>query len=261
MPGNLAKLRSEVELALTGCVTPFDYSHREIAETVSSGIPEIDSLTGGLPRGGLTEICGPPSSGRSSFLASLLASRTAHADVCALVDGCDSFDPQSASAAGVRLKRLLWTRCRNINQALRATDLLLQGRGFGLVALDLSGIAPRLVRNVPLNVWFRFRRVIEGTPTILILLEQSSNAKTCASLVLQLRAQATHWMTTLPEPAGHLHPSARFLGGSKMRAETLRSRVKRVIEFSTPGSNSASGIFQTKTPWSIPQPETKSPSE
>ena len=38
----------------------------------SSGIPELDALTGGLPRGCLTEICGPASSGRTTLLLAAL---------------------------------------------------------------------------------------------------------------------------------------------------------------------------------------------
>ena len=41
---------------------------RPAALTVSCGIAELDTLTGGLPRGALTEICGLPSSGRSSLM-------------------------------------------------------------------------------------------------------------------------------------------------------------------------------------------------
>src|SRR5262249_7679000 len=147
-----AILRYEVEAALAGRITsPFAYRDRKVAETVSAGIEEIDSLTGGLPRGSLTEICGPPSSGHMSVLLAALAARTMQPEACALVDGRDSFDPASAEAAGVRLEQLLWVRCGNINHALRAADLLLQGGGFGMVALDLSDLAPGTVRQVPLH--------------------------------------------------------------------------------------------------------------
>ena len=88
------------------------------------------------------------------------------------------------------LEQLLWVRCRDIEQALRATDLLLRGGGFGLIAVDLADIEPRTVRGVALNTWFRFRRAVEDTPSILLLVEQESNAKTCASLVLRLEAEA-----------------------------------------------------------------------
>ena len=230
MRGNFAALRLQVETALAGRVAaPFSYRDRKLVEMVSAGIPEIDALTGGLPRGGLTEICGPPCSGRTSLLVSALASRTAQAEVCALVDGRDAFDPHAAAAAGVELKQLLWVRCRNVDQALRSTDLLIQGGGFGLIALDFGDTPAQVVRYVPLQVWFRFRRAVESTPTILVVLEQESNAKTCASLVLQLRMQEAQWSRTSGTAEEILMPHSPgcLLEGSTSHAEMIRSRAKR----------------------------------
>ena len=227
MRANIAILRSKIESVLAKRIpAPFTYRDRNAVEIVSAGIPEIDSLAGGLPRGRLTEIFGPPCSGGTSLLVSALAARTAHSEVCALVDGCDSFDPRSAKAAGVELRQLLWVRCRNIDQAFRATDLLIQGGGFGLIVLDLSGIPPETVRHVPLNVWFRFRRAVEDTPAILLVLDQESNAKTCASLVLQLTAEPAHWLKTRDRAAVLFrHSVACLLDGFEVRAGILRSRV------------------------------------
>ena len=259
MPRNLATLRSSVEAALAGRVSaPFIYRDRKIVETVSAGISEIDFLAGGLPRGSLTEICGPPCSGRTSLLLSALASRTAHQEVCALVDGRDAFDPYSAEAAGVELKQLLWVRCRNIDQAFRATDLLIQGGGFGLIALDLSDIPPETVRYVPLNAWFRFRRAVEDTPTILVVLSQEPHAKTCASLVLRLGTDPARWSTTLETHADAgrpQHPPACLLDGFEVRAELLRSRVQPVNGaffhegYPPAGAEGSAGLFETKTMW------------
>ncbi len=233
MAANFAALRSKVELALAGrVVAPFTYRDRKTVTTVSTGIPEIDSLTGGLPRGALTEIFGPSCSGRTSLLLSALSARTAQEEACALIDGADAFDPHSAEAAGVELRKLLWVRCRNIEQTLRATDLLLQGGGFGFIAVDLSDISPRLVRHVPLESWFRFRRAVEDTPTVLVLLEQESNAKTCASLGLRMGAEAACWDRTVPMPdADHVrHSLGWLLGGLSARGEVSRSRGQRVGE-------------------------------
>jgi hypothetical protein len=250
MPGNLAALRLQVETALAGRVAaPFSYRDRKLVEMVSAGVPEIDALTGGLPRGGLTEICGPPCSGRTSLLISALASRTAQAEVCALVDGRDAFDPHAAAAAGVELKQLLWVRCRNIEQALRSTDLLLQGGGFGMIAVDLSDILPATVRHVPLNAWFRFRRAVEDTPTILMLLEQEANAKTCASLVLRVGFERARWVGTASENrAGNFcyaNSSACLLGGVGVRAEVVRSSVQP-IGGGVVGVDGSMGIFETE---------------
>jgi hypothetical protein len=133
------------------------------------------------------------------LLLAALAARTREGEVCALVDGRDAFDPVAGLSAGVSLRQLLWVRCKNIEQALRATDLLIQGGGFGLIALDLSDVAPRVVRQVQLSVWFRFRRAVEGTATILFLLGQESHAKTCASLVLRMEGEAGIWRETARE--------------------------------------------------------------
>lgn len=229
MAAKLAILRSQVESALAGRVSaPFTYRDRKVMETVSAGIPEIDSLAGGLPRGGLTEIYGPPCSGRTSLLISAMAERTAQDEVCALVDARDAFDPHSAQAAGVELNRLLWVRCRNIDQAFRATDLLIQGGGFGLIALDLSDIPSETVRHVPLNAWFRFRRAVEDTPMILIVLQEEPHAKSCASLVLQLGSEPAIWSSTMETPAGKAfsHPSSCLLDCFEIRAELIRLRMQ-----------------------------------
>ena len=84
---------------------------------------------------------------------------------------------------GERKQRLI-----RVEQALKATDLLLQSGGFGLIVVDLGDIRPEDARRVPLTTWFRFRRAIENTPTALVILEQEPYAKTCASLVLELKA-------------------------------------------------------------------------
>src|SRR5713101_1232174 len=84
---------------------------RPAPEMVSSGIPQLDSLTGGLARGCVTEICGAASSGRTSVLLFALARATQRGEVCALVDASDAFDPASSVAAGMVMNRLLWVRC------------------------------------------------------------------------------------------------------------------------------------------------------
>src|ERR1700753_1814961 len=142
---SLAELRSKIELDLRGRVaSPFNYRDRNVFELVSTGIPSLDAVIGGLPRGAMTEICGPPCSGRTSVLLSALAARTAEGETCALIDARDSFDPAVASAAGVALEQVLWVRCQNADQALRATDLLIQAGGFGLGAVGWSDIARKV---------------------------------------------------------------------------------------------------------------------
>jgi len=197
---------------LSGITAASRLENRPAPEMASSGILQMDSLTDGIPRGCLTEICGPESSGRTTVMLSALAAATRREEICALIDASDSFDPLSAAAAGVDLQRLLWVRCGSparamsrkrhpaasleewqrrrmedpVEHALRAVDLLLQSRGFGMVALDLAGVSAKLARRIPLTTWFRLRRAVENTPTILLVIGLQPCAESCASLMLQL---------------------------------------------------------------------------
>jgi hypothetical protein len=224
-----AALRLQVESALAGrVISPFRLREPEPTCTAPTGIPALDESTGGLPRGSLTEIYGPVSSGKTSILLSTLAGRTRNAEACALVDAQDAFDPNVAQAAGVHLEQVLWVRCRSLDQALRSTDLLLHGGGFGLIALDLADAPARVVRQIPLNVWFRLRRAVESTPTILLVLSQESNAKTCASLVLRLQKETAAWSLHSRNNAGRiLHTPSCLLDGWTSEAEIVRTRIQR----------------------------------
>ncbi len=53
----------------------------------------------------------------------------------ALVDGANAFDPQTAPPA--LIEHLLWVRCRSVEQALRAADVLLRDENLGMVIVDL----------------------------------------------------------------------------------------------------------------------------
>jgi len=190
-----AVLKKQYETMLGGHL---DWQSRPEPERVRSGVPEVDAATGGLPRGCLSEIYGPASSGRTSLLLSILAEATAREEVCALVDAEDSFDPVSAAESGVVLARLLWVRCGGAGldpaeQALKAADLLIQGGGFGVVAMDLGDTPPASARRISLTSWFRLRRAVEHTPAVLVTVGRQSYARTCASLVLECRREREAW--------------------------------------------------------------------
>jgi recombination protein RecA len=104
---------------------------RPSPEMVSSGIPQLDSLTAGLARGCLTEICGSASSGRTSILLRVLAQATQRGEVCALIDASDAFHPASAAAAGVEMSRLLWVRCVEQYQSRKHLSAARLGRSAG----------------------------------------------------------------------------------------------------------------------------------
>jgi recombination protein RecA len=242
-------------------------SIRPAPEMISSGIAAIDSLTGGLPRGCLTEIFGPASSGRTTILLAALAAATQRGEVCAVVDAGDALDPQSAAAAGIESDQLLWVRCmknslqtrrekkyeegqspskhpaeHSLEQLLRVTDLLLESGGFGLIALDLCDLPPQTARRIPLTTWFRFRRAVEHTPTILLVIERQSIAGSCSSLLIKLAARnPLHPHAAPQERKNPTH--AQLFTRWEITAEIVRSRIER-----KPAA-SVMATFASKTAW------------
>jgi recombination protein RecA len=166
----------------------------QLRECLPTGIGPLDALTGGFPRGAISEVLGPDSSGRTTLLHSLLAAATAREEICAYVDTDDSFDPVSAAASGVALSQVVWVRCsHNTGHALKAADALLHSGGFGVIVLDLCQVPARTWNRIPISYWYRFRRAIETTPTILAIAERQPIAKSCASLMLDLSRKKTVW--------------------------------------------------------------------
>jgi recA bacterial DNA recombination protein len=238
---------------------------RPAPEMVSSGIPALDALTGGLPRGSLTEIFGPASSGRTTVLLSALAAATQRGEFCAVVDASDALDPMSIAAAEVNLDRLLWIRCEDtaqpyhaLEQVLRATDLLLESGGFGMIALDLGDIPPQTARRIPLATWFRFRRAVEHTPTVLLAIERQSIAGSCSSLLIKMKSLklpggGAPLLASFAGSGNSNHPStfqsqsqpthAQLLTQLEISAELVRSRLERKPV------RSAEIAFESRTAW------------
>jgi len=161
---------------------------RETLEVI--GLEQI----GGFPRGAITEIIGPESSGRTTVANSLLAVATSRGETCCIVDTSEAFDPVSAAQAGAVLTQLIWIRCGgNVEHAFKAVDLILHAGGFGAVVLDLARIGERAANRIPISYWYRFRRAIENTPTVLALVERNALARSCAALMLDLKRDAANW--------------------------------------------------------------------
>jgi len=165
-----------------------------------------------------------------------------------VVDASDALDPQSAAVAGVELERLLWVRCgenspqKCLEQLLRAADLLLESGGFGLIALDLGDLSPQVARRIPLTTWFRFRRAVEHTPTVLLAIERQSIAGSCSSLLIRLGAQGGQ-IKQSTDSQFWAPTHAQLLTELEITTEIVRSRWERKPV------RSAEIIFASKTAW------------
>jgi hypothetical protein len=201
--------KTELEAEIAGRFgDAFRIHEKAVVETLSTGIDEIDALTGGLPRGAISEIFGPASSGRTSLMYSLLAYATTHQETCALVDTNDVFAPTAAVAAGMNFDRLLWVRCAgNLEHAFKAADLLLHAGGFGLVVLDLGDVPGKEARQIISSWWYRFRRTVEDRPTVLTVISEESCTRSCAALALGLKGAAEWSRRSVKPQIGNLFRS------------------------------------------------------
>jgi recombination protein RecA len=169
-------------------------------DVAATSITALDArLGGGFPRGQVSELVGPRSSGRTSLLIQMIAAATVRGELVALVDALDMFDVESASAAGVDLDRLLWVRghvvtnpglCRDMNQraleqALRAFSLVLQAGNFGLVVFDVAEAPSHAIRRLPFTTWLRLQRMVEGSQTVCLLVGSESMARSSAGLTVK----------------------------------------------------------------------------
>ena len=153
------------EALLSRFEIPSGIRESECRETFASGIADIDRLLqGGFPRAALSEIAGSASTNRTALMVTTLARAFDTGECGAWIERRRNLDPESAAEAGLQLDRLLWINCKgNPEHALKATDLLLHGGGFGVIVFDVSDIPDRVLRRMPMASWFRLRLAAEKT--------------------------------------------------------------------------------------------------
>lgn len=246
-----ALIRSQVENRVPGALRPCQALERGVFQT---GIAAVDRF--GIPKGSLTQICGAPEtlSGRTTLLLSLMSELTRSEQFCALVDAGDCLDPGSAEAAGVALQRVLWVRCRRkdhnkdhkkksplpLEQAFKATDIVVQNGGFALIAVDLASISEKELRRVPLTTWFRFSRVVEKMDTALLFLTSYPAAQSCAGLTLHLEGLEKCW-SELARPLQVSH--AKLLESADFKLDVGYSRSKKPVQ-SVPSAFTSAPIWK-----------------
>jgi recombination protein RecA len=134
-----------------------------------------------------------------------------------------------------------WAR---IEQALRTTDLLLQGGGFSAIVLDMGSLAAEHASRVPPAMWFRYRAAAEQTQASILLLTQHACAKSSAELVLRL------------QPGNALRDETTVFTGMEHRIEVVRRRFTQaptnVIPLRKPPQRATAASWESRTSWAGP---------
>ncbi|NMB77163.1 MAG: hypothetical protein GYA21_18800 [Myxococcales bacterium] len=192
------------------------WTARSLAEPAprsSFGLEALDKASGGLLRGGLTEVI-VPGGGSATIAYAALRASTSRGEMNALIDPGDGFDPEAAAAAGVDLARLLWLRPPDRAATLRGTEIVLETGGFGLVILDLVGC--RSDQLPSRSAWPRLARRAREGRTALLALASHAQARHCASLSLRVTRARFRW-----RGSGRL-----YWDGVELEVELLRRAPK-----------------------------------
>jgi hypothetical protein len=152
----------------------------------STGWLPLDALLGGgLPKGSITQLIIPHiSAGGAIVLHEIIEAMQQHSQCVALIDGKNSFEPST----GYPL--LLWIRCQNVAQALKATDLVLRDSNLPLSILDFKQNSDAELRKIPGTTWYRFQRIIEENKSTLLTITRHplvGSAQISIMLTHQLR--------------------------------------------------------------------------
>jgi hypothetical protein len=131
---------------------------------IPTGWRALDSLLGGgLPKGAITQLLIPNiSSGGAIVVHEIIEAMHDISQYVALIDCKDCFEPTADHPL------LLWIRCHNVRQALKATDLILRDGNLSLVILDFKENPDKELRKIPGSAWYRFQRIIEENKNTLL---------------------------------------------------------------------------------------------
>ena len=167
-----------------------------------------------FPAGAISEIIpATAGGGLSLWIAGLLAEpeEAPPFPKFVLVDGGDSFDPASHTAAAC--SQLLWIRCAKVSEVIKAADLLVRDGNVPFIMLDLCGLPPVSLKSLPAAAWWRLKQLSEATRCRLLVLAPFPLVP-CASLRLALSCRL--------ELADFDLPRKEILQRVEARSEQLR---------------------------------------
>jgi hypothetical protein len=147
--------------------------------TFVTGLPVLDEI--GIPRASLTEIVSTVAAGPGGalLLYGLIHAAMGREQNVMLIDGKQAFAPKGLLASDLR--RLLWTRCKNAGEAIKAADLAIRDGNVPLVILLLTVNPPGELRKIPATAWHRLQMLAEKS-AVTVLVFSSQAQVGCARL-------------------------------------------------------------------------------
>ncbi|MBQ3378673.1 MAG: recombinase RecA [Clostridia bacterium] len=121
-----------------GTVIKMSEDRVEDVEVIPTGSLTIDLALGrgGIPRGRITEIYGPESSGKTTVALHILASAQKQGGIVAFIDAEHALDPEYASAIGVDMDSLLVSQPDSGEQAFEIVEALVRSNAIDAIVID-----------------------------------------------------------------------------------------------------------------------------
>jgi recombination protein RecA len=129
-----------------GAIMKLGSAERQAVDSIPTGSIALDLAlgVGGIPRGRVTEIFGPESSGTTTICQHVLAEAQKRGGVVAFIDVEHALDPGYARACGVNVDELLVSQPDTGEQALEITETLIRSGGIDCVVVDsVAALVPR----------------------------------------------------------------------------------------------------------------------
>jgi recombination protein RecA len=130
----------------TGSIMKLGSAERQQVDFIPTGSIALDLAlgVGGVPRGRVTEIFGPESSGKTTVCQHIIAEAQRRGGVAAFIDVEHALDPGYARACGVNVDELLVSQPDTGEQALEITETLIRSGGIDVVVVDsVAALVPR----------------------------------------------------------------------------------------------------------------------
>ena len=129
-----------------GAIMKLGSREKLVIDTIPTGSIALDLAlgVGGIPRGRITEIFGPESSGKTTVCQHIIAEAQARGGIAAFIDVEHALDPGYARACGVNVDELLVSQPDTGEQALEITETLIRSGGIDCVIVDsVAALVPR----------------------------------------------------------------------------------------------------------------------
>jgi recombination protein RecA len=129
-----------------GAIMRLGEAHQLVVEAIPTGALSLDLAlgVGGIPRGRITEIFGPESSGKTTICQHIVAEAQKLGGTCAYVDMEHALDPAYAARCGVNVDDLLISQPDTGEQALEITETLVRSGAVDVVVIDsVAALVPR----------------------------------------------------------------------------------------------------------------------